>query len=131
MNFLDTLEEFAPWRSGRVLSKNIFSTSKVGALADDSLMRKHLKGKCIELLQKIAECESIGTKRLFQDQLNRIQILCQEIKTFLITLVDIGYLTPKLHHGLERDVNGVIEDIIEARKELRRLIDLGIISIHL
>ena len=131
MNFLENLDEFACWQIARSLSKNVFDITKIGALGEDELMQKHLKNKCIDLVQKIAECPSLVGKKSIRRQLNCINQICIDLNSLILTIYHIGYLPKRMCDDVQQDVNELTTTIQQYQHELNKFIDLGIISIQL
>lgn len=93
MNKIERFEDIVAWQKARVLTKEIYSSARMGLFAKDYGLRDQVQRASVSTMANIAEGFERGGDREFVQFLSNSKGSCGEVKSHLYVALDQGYVT--------------------------------------
>ena len=107
MNKIETFEDIVAWQKARVLTKNIYSCTKVGQFARDYGLRDQIQRASVSSMSNIAEGFEQGGDKEFTQFLSNAKGSCGEVRSHLYVALDQDYVTRVSFDDLYRQASEV------------------------
>jgi|SRR6266404_6092288 len=121
---IERFEDIVSWQKARLLTKEVYNCSKMGAFAKDFDLRKQIQSASVSIMSNIAEGFEPGGDKEFTQFLAAANGSCGEVRSQLYVALDQGYLlAPKFEelYGMSTETSRVISGLMNylTRSELR------------
>jgi four helix bundle protein len=116
MSTATRFEELEAWRTARTLTRRVYESTSLGALARDFGRRDQMQRAAVSVMSNIAEGFDSRTRGLFLEFLGRAKAAAGELQAQLYVALDIGYIAPGTFEEL-RDLTD------RCSRQLRKLMD--------
>jgi four helix bundle protein len=93
MNRIERFEDIIAWQRARVLTKEIYASTRIGQFARDFGLRDQIERAAVSTMSNIAEGFERGGDREFVQFLSNSKGSCGEVKSQLYVALDQGYVT--------------------------------------
>ena len=100
MNKIERFEDIIAWQKARVLTKEIYASTRVGLFQKDYGLKDQIQRASVSTMSNIAEGFERGGDREFIQFLSNSKGSCGEIKSHLYVAVDQGYIATAGFDGL-------------------------------
>jgi four helix bundle protein len=107
MNKIEKFEDVIAWQKARVLTKEIYTSTKVGSFARDFGLRDQIQRASVSTMANIAEGFERGGDKEFIQFLSNSKGSCGEVKSHLYVAVDQEYITRARFDQLYENANEV------------------------
>jgi len=94
MNKIEKFEDIIAWQKARVLTKEIYTSTRVGLFAKDYGLKDQIQRASVSTMANIAEGFERGGDREFMQYLSTSKGSCGEVKSHLYVALDQGYIAP-------------------------------------
>jgi len=117
-------EDVLSWQKARLLTKEVYNCSKMGAFAKDFDFRNQMRSASVSIMSNIAEGFERGGDKEFTQFLATAKGSCGEVRSQLYVALDQGYiLAPKFEelYNMSAETSRVISGFMNylTRSELR------------
>jgi four helix bundle protein len=85
-------EELTAWKKARILTKEVYAATRIGALARDYGLSGQIQRAAVSIMSNIAEGFERGGLAEFQQFLSIAKSSCAELRAQLYVAFDVGYL---------------------------------------
>jgi len=92
MNRIERFEDILAWQKARVLTKEVYESTKLGAFARDFGLRDQIQRASVSTMSNIAEGFERGGDKEFAQFLSNSKGSCGEVKSHLYVALDQGYI---------------------------------------
>lgn len=92
MSSIQKFEEIIAWQKARVLTKEVYSCSRVGGFARDFGLRDQIQRASVSTMSNIAEGFERGGDKEFIQFLSNSKGSCAEVKSLLYVTLDQSYV---------------------------------------
>src|SRR5205085_6049224 len=93
MNKIEKFEDIVAWQKARVLTKEIYASTKVGLFAKDYGLRDQIQRASVSTMSNIAEGFERGGDKEFIQFLSNSKGSCGEVKSQLSVALDQSYIS--------------------------------------
>ncbi len=93
MNKIERFEDIIAWQKARVLTKEIYASTKVGPFAKDFGLRDQIQRASVSTMSNIAEGFERGGDKEFIQFLSNSKDSCGEVKSQLYVALDQNYIS--------------------------------------
>jgi four helix bundle protein len=90
MNKIEKFEDIIAWQKARVLTKEIYTSTRVGLFAKDYGLKDQIQRASVSTMANIAEGFERGGDREFMQYLSTSKGSCGEVKSHLYVALDQG-----------------------------------------
>jgi four helix bundle protein len=90
---VEKFEDLIAWQKARVLTKDIYTVTRQGAIAKDRNLTNQLQRSAISMMSNIAEGFERGRRTEFHQFTSIAKSSCGELRSQLYTAFDVGYLS--------------------------------------
>jgi four helix bundle protein len=94
LNRIERFEDILAWQKARVLTKDIYASTKAGAFARDFGLKDQIQRASVSTMSNIAEGFERGGDKEFAQFLSNSKGSCGEVKSQLYVALDQGYIAP-------------------------------------
>src|SRR6266478_2694317 len=94
MSKMEKFEDIIAWQKARILTKEIYGSTMVGAFRNDFGLRGQIQRASVSTMSNIAEGFERGGDKEFIQFLSTSKGSCGEVKSLLYVALDQSYLTP-------------------------------------
>ena len=91
---IERFEDILAWQKARILTKNIYESTRVGTFAKDYGLKDQVQRSSVSTMSNIAEGFERGGDREFVQFLSNSKGSCGEVKSHLYVALDQNYITP-------------------------------------
>jgi four helix bundle protein len=99
MNKIEKFEDIIAWQKARLLTKEVYQCTRVGAFAKDYGLKDQIQRASVSTMANVAEGFERGGDREFIQFLSNAKGSCGEVKSHLYVALDQAYISPA---GFER-----------------------------
>ena len=92
MNKIERFEDIIAWQKARVLTKEIYASTRIGQFARDYGLKDQIQRASVSTMANIAEGFERGGDREFIQFLSNSKGSCGEVKSHLYVALDQGYV---------------------------------------
>jgi four helix bundle protein len=92
MNRIERFEDILAWQKARMLTKDIYALTKLGAFARDFGLKDQIQRASVSTMANIAEGFERGGDKEFAQFLSNSKGSCGEVKSHLYVALDQGYI---------------------------------------
>src|SRR6266705_2592584 len=96
MNTITRFEDIIAWQKARVLTKEIYNSTKVGLFARDYGLKGQIQRASVSTMANIAEGFDRGGDKEFIQFLSTSKGSCGEVKSHFYVALDQNYITPTI-----------------------------------
>ena len=89
---IERFEDLIAWQKARVLTKEIYQSTRQGAFAKDFGLAGQIQRASVSIMANIAEGFERGSRGEFHQFLSPAKASCAEVRSHLYVAFDIGYL---------------------------------------
>jgi four helix bundle protein len=100
-------EDLVAWQKARVLTRQIYEVSRIGAFARDFGLAGQIQRASVSVMSNIAEGFERNRPNEFHQFLSTSKASCGEVRSQLYVALDIGYLAPARFDNLLADAEEV------------------------
>jgi four helix bundle protein len=100
MNRIERFEDILAWQKARVLTKDIYASTKLGTFARDFGLRDQIQRASVSTMANIAEGFERGGDKEFAQFLSNSKGSCGEVKSHLYVALDQGYIASAMFDKL-------------------------------
>jgi four helix bundle protein len=93
MNKIERFEDIIAWQRARLLTKEIYASTRVGQFAKDYGLKDQIQRASVSTMSNIAEGFERGGDREFIQFLSNSKGSCGEVKSHLYVALDQSYIT--------------------------------------
>jgi four helix bundle protein len=93
MNRIEKFEDIVAWQKARVLTREIYKSTRVGEFAKDFGLKDQIQRASVSTMSNIAEGFERGGDKEFLQFLSTSKGSCGEVKSHLYVALDQGYVT--------------------------------------
>jgi four helix bundle protein len=93
VNKIERFEDILAWQKARVLTKEIYESTRMGLFAKDYGLKDQVQRASVSTMANIAEGFERGGDREFAQFLSNSKGSCGEVKSHLYVALDQGYVT--------------------------------------
>jgi four helix bundle protein len=93
MNKIERFEDILSWQKARVMTKEIYASTRTGQFARDYGLKDQIQRATVSTMANIAEGFERGGDREFVQFLSNSKVSCGEVKSHLYVALDQGYVT--------------------------------------
>jgi four helix bundle protein len=94
MNKIEKFEDIVAWQKARILTKKIYSCTKVGEFARDYGLKDQIQRASVSSMSNIAEGFERGGDKEFIQFLSSAKGSCGEVRSQFYVALDQEYITP-------------------------------------
>jgi len=94
MNKIERFEDIVAWQKARVLTKEIYASTRVGRFTKDFGLSGQIQRASVSSMANIAEGFERGGDREFVQFLSNSKGSCGEVKSHLYVALDQNYISP-------------------------------------
>ncbi|MSU57194.1 MAG: four helix bundle protein [Pedosphaera sp.] len=94
MSKIEKFEDIVAWQKARVLTKDIYTASKIGGFARDFGLRDQIQRASVSTMSNIAEGFERGGDKEFIQFLSHAKGSSGEVRSQLYVALDQGYIAP-------------------------------------
>ena len=94
MNKIERFEDIVAWQKARMLTKDIYASTRVGEFARDFGLKDQIQRASVSTMSNIAEGYERGGDKEFGQFLSTSKGSCGEVKSQLYVALDQGYIAP-------------------------------------
>ena len=94
MNKIERFEDIIAWQKARVLTKEIYASTRIGQFAKDYGLKDQIQRASVSTISNIAEGFERGGDREFVQFLSNSKGSCGEVKSQLYVALDQSYISP-------------------------------------
>ena len=91
---IQRFEDILAWQKARVLTKDVYACTRVGAFAKDYGLKDQIQRASVSSMSNISEGFERGGDREFVQFLSNSKGSCGEVKSHLYVALDQNYITP-------------------------------------
>jgi four helix bundle protein len=107
MNRIEKFEDIVAWQKARVLTKEIYATSKLGPFASDFGLKDQIRRASVSTMANFAEGFDRCGDREFIQFLSNSKGSCGEVKSHLYVALDQEYINQPRFEQLYSDADEV------------------------
>jgi four helix bundle protein len=104
---IERFEELIAWQKARVLTREIYEITRIGAFARDFGLSGQIQRAAVSIMSNIAEGFERGGRGEFHQFLSTAKASCAEVRSQLYVAIDVGYLDEQKFHSLLRQAEEV------------------------
>ena len=104
---IERFEELIAWQKARVLTREIYEITRIGAFARDFGLSRQIQRAAVSIMSNIAEGFERGGRGEFHQFLSTAKASCAEVRSQLYVALDVGYLEEQKFHTLLRQAEEV------------------------
>ena len=104
---IERFEELIAWQKARVLTREIYKITRIGAFARDFGLSGQIQRAAVSIMSNIAEGFERGGRGEFHQFLSTAKASCAEVRSQLYVALDVGYLEEQKFHTLLRQAEEV------------------------
>lgn len=104
---IERFEELIAWQKARVLTREIYEITRIGAFARDFGLSGQIQRAAVSIMSNIAEGFERGGRGEFHQFLSTAKASCAEVRSQLYVALDVGYLEEQKFHTLLRQAEEV------------------------
>ncbi len=104
---IERFEELIAWQKARVLTREIYEITRIGAFARDFGLSGQIQRAAVSIMSNIAEGFERGGRGEFHQFLSTAKASCAEVRSQLYVALDVGYLEEQKFHSLLRQAEEV------------------------
>jgi four helix bundle protein len=93
MNKIERFEDIIAWQRARVLTKEIYASTRIGQFAKDYRLKDQIQRASVSAMANIAEGFERGGDKEFIQFLSNSKGSCGEVKSHLYVALDQSYIT--------------------------------------
>jgi len=93
MNKIERFEDIIAWQKARVLTKEIYASTRIGQFVKDYGLKDQIQRASVSTMSNIAEGFERGGDREFIQFLSNSKGSCGEVKSQLYVALDQSYIT--------------------------------------
>ena len=93
MNKIERFEDIIAWQRARVLTKEIYASTRIGQFAKDYGLKDQIQRASVSTMANIAEGFERGGDREFVQFLSKSKGSCGEVKSHLYVAMDQSYIS--------------------------------------
>ena len=93
MSRIERFEDIIAWQKARVLTKDVYASTKLSAFAKDYGLKDQIQRASVSTMANIAEGFERGGDREFIQYLSNSKGSCGEVKSHLYVALDQSYLS--------------------------------------
>ena len=93
MNKIERFEDIIAWQKARVLTKEIYASTRIGQFAKDYGLKDQIQRASVSTMSNIAEGFERGGDREFIQFLSNSKGSCGEVKSQLYVALDQSYIS--------------------------------------
>jgi four helix bundle protein len=93
MNKIERFEDIIAWQKARVLTKEIYASTRIGQFAKDYGLKDQIQRASVSTMSNIAEGFERGGDREFVQFLSNSKGSCGEVKSQLYVALDQSYIS--------------------------------------
>ena len=93
MNKIEQFEDIIAWQKARVLTKEIYASTRIGQFAKDYGLKDQIQRASVSTMSNIAEGFERGGDREFVQFLSNSKGSCGEVKSQLYVALDQSYIS--------------------------------------
>ena len=93
MNKIERFEDIIAWQKARVLTKEIYASTRIGQFAKDYGLKDQIRRASVSTMSNIAEGFERGGDREFVQFLSNSKGSCGEVKSQLYVALDQSYIS--------------------------------------
>ena len=93
MNRIEKFEDIIAWQKARLLTKEVYQCTRIGAFAKDYGLKDQIQRASVSTMANIAEGFERGGDREFIQFLSNSKGSCGEVKSHLYVALDQAYIT--------------------------------------
>ena len=90
---IEKFEDILAWQKARMLTKNIYASTREGAFAKDFGLKDQLQRASVSTMANIAEGFERGGDREFLQFLSNSKGSCGEVKSHMYVALDLNYIS--------------------------------------
>ena len=94
MNRIEKFEDIIAWQKARLLTKEVYECTRVGAFAKDYGLKDQIQRASVSTMANVAEGFERGGDKEFVQFLSNSKGSCGEVKSHLYVALDQAYITP-------------------------------------
>ena len=94
MNTIQKFEDIVAWQKARILTKEIYASTRVGDFARDFGLKDQIQRASVSTMANIAEGFDRGGDKEFIQFLSTSKGSCGEVKSHLYVALDQNYIAP-------------------------------------
>jgi four helix bundle protein len=125
MGTVERFEDLIAWQKARVLSKEIYNISQIGALSRDFGLRDQMQRAAVSVMSNVAE----GFERMHPAEFHQFictaKASCAELRSQLYLAMEVGYIDAPIFEKLQTlaeevgRILGGLRNSIQRRREGR------------
>lgn len=104
---IERFEELIAWQKARVLTREIYEITRIGAFARDFGLSGQIQRAAVSIMSNIAEGFERGGRGEFHQFLSTAKASCAEVRSQLYVALDVGYLEEQKFDRLLRQAEEV------------------------
>lgn len=127
MSKVERFEDLIAWQKARVLTREIYMASRVGAFAQDFGLSGQTQRASVSVMSNIAEGFERGSRGEFHQFLSTAKASCAEVRSQLYVALDIDYIENQTFYRLRslaeevgRILGGLRASVARQRNEQKR-----------
>ena len=93
MNKIERFEDIIAWQKARLLSKDVYASTRIGEFAKDWGLKDQIQRASVSAMANIAEGFERGGDREFIQFLSNSKGSCGEVKSHLYVALDQSYIS--------------------------------------
>jgi four helix bundle protein len=116
MSKMEKFEDIIAWQKARILTKEIYGSTMVGAFRNDFGLRGQIQRASVSTMSNIAEGFERGGDKEFIQFLSQSKGSCGEVRSDLYIALDQGYVTKPKSEQLQAqatEVSRLISGLME------------------
>jgi four helix bundle protein len=119
-------EDLIAWQKARVLTKEVYRTTRTGGLARDRSLADQMQRSAVSIMSNLAEGFERMNRREFHQFLCVAKASCAELRSQLYIALDAGYIVQVLFEELRQQAEevgriiGGLRAAIERRPDRKR-----------
>jgi four helix bundle protein len=92
MSKVERFEDLIAWQKARVLTREVYKVSRVGAFGKDFGLSGQIQRASVSVMSNIAEGFDRGSRGEFHQFLSAAKASCAEVRSQLYVAVDVDYI---------------------------------------
>jgi four helix bundle protein len=107
MNKIEKFEDIIAWQKARLLTREVYQCTRVGAFAKDYGLKDQIQRASVSTMANVAEGFERGGDKEFTQFLSNSKGSCGEVKSHLYVALDQAYITQASFDQLYGQANEV------------------------
>ena len=127
MSKVERFEDLIAWQKARVLTREVYKASRVGAFGKDFGLSGQIQRASVSVMSNIAEGFERGTRGEFHQFLSTAKASCAEVRSQLYVALDIDYIENQTFNKLRslaeevgRILGGLRASVARQRNEQKK-----------